>query len=210
MTEVKPFNGILAEKIGMTEIFDEKGNYVPVTVLKAGPCPIVYVRTKEKDGYQALALGFGKKKKATKPVLGQLKKIKKDVAFSRISEFRTDIIDGFEPGQEIKVDIFKPGEKIAASGISIGKGFQGTVKRHHFNRGPMAHGSKSHRLPGSIGAGTTPGRVLKGLRMAGHMGSRRVTVKNLKVVQIDMDHNLLLVRGAVPGADGTLLEIRKV
>ena len=203
------FSGIIAEKIGMTEVFNKDGNYVPVTVLKAGPCPILSVQTKEKNGYQSVALGFGEKKKVNKPQLGQLKKIKKDKGFAKICEFRTDIIDGLVAGQEVKVNIFKPGDVINVSGVSIGKGFQGTVKRHHFNRGPMAHGSKMHRLPGSIGAGTTPGRVLKGLRMAGHMGSRRVTVKNLVVVKIDETHNLLLVKGAVPGADGTIIEVRK-
>lgn len=190
----------------MAQIFDEKGNAIPVTVIEAGPCVVTQIKTIERDGYVAIQVGFGTKKdnKITKALKGHLKE--KKCAFLR--EFKIGKDEKFEIGQEIKVDVFKVGDKIAVSGTSIGKGFAGTVKRHHFTRGPMTQGSKSHRLPGSIGAGTTPGRVYKGLRMSGRMGGKRITVRGLTIAQIDTEKNLLLVKGAVPGAGHKLLEIR--
>ncbi len=179
--------GLIGRKLGMTQVFSDQGEVIPVTVIRTGPCQILQVKTIEKDGYTALKLGFD------------------GVA----REVRVDKTESFSPGQELKLDIFKPGDKVEVTGISIGKGFAGTVKRHHFNRGPMSHGSKSHRIPGSIGAGTTPGRIEKGTRMAGRMGGDRVTVRNLKVVEINPEKNLLLVKGAVPGADNGLVIIRK-
>lgn len=180
-------DGILAKKIGMTEIFDEKGNVQPVTVLQAGPCVVTAIRTKEKHGYEAVQVGFLKK----------------------LREFRVDKPTELKIGQEIKVDMFKPGEIVEVTGITIGKGFQGTIKRWHHHRGPMGHGSKSHRLPGSIGAGTTPGRVYKGKRMSGRMGGVTATLKRVTVIRIDAEKNLLLLRGSVPGPAGNIVEIVK-
>ncbi|MEE8638355.1 MAG: 50S ribosomal protein L3 [Candidatus Margulisiibacteriota bacterium] len=199
-------NGLLGEKIGMTQVFGESGNVVPVTVIEAGPCVVTQLKTEEKDGYCAIQVGFGKRKKMNKPSQGHLKELNAKY----LQEFRVDKPEEYKIGQEIKVEIFKPGELVWVSGISIGKGFAGTVKRHHFARGPMTHGSKSHRIPGSIGGGTTPGRVYKGRKMPGRMGAGRVTVKNLKVARVDTEKNLLLLEGGVPGKRGNLLEIRKV
>lgn len=198
-------NGLLGEKIGMTQIFDESGNVVPVTVIEAGPCVVTQLKTGQKDGYCAIQVGFGKRKKMNKPSQGHLKKLNAKY----LQEFRVDKPEEYKIGQEIKVEIFKPGELVWVSGISIGKGFAGTIKRYHHHRGPMSHGSKSHRIPGSIGGGTTPGRVYKGRKMPGRMGAERVTVKNLKVVRVDAEKNLLLLGGGVPGKRGNLLEIRK-
>jgi large subunit ribosomal protein L3 len=198
-------NALLGEKIGMTQVFDESGNVVPVTVIEAGPCVVTQLKTGQKDGYCAIQVGFGKRKKMNKPSQGHLKELNAKY----LQEFRVDKPEEYKIGQEIKVEIFKPGELVWVSGISIGKGFAGTVKRHHFARGPMSHGSKSHRIPGSIGGGTTPGRVYKGRKMPGRMGAARVTVKNLKVARVDTEKNLLLLEGGVPGKRGNLLEIRK-
>lgn len=189
----------------MTQVFDEVGNVIPVTVIEAGPCVVTQLKTKEKDGYHAIQVGYGTAKKLNKPAKGHLKE--QNARYLR--EFRVGEREDYKVGDVIKVDIFKPGEFIRASGISVGKGFAGTVKRHHFSRGPMSHGSKSHRLPGSSGAGTSPGRVLPGTRRAGRMGGELLTVKSLKVIQVDPGKNLLLLAGAVPGKRGALLRLRK-
>jgi len=198
-------NGLLGKKLGMTQIFDKAGLVVPVTVIEAGPC---YVISKN-DETGAVKVGFGKVKKAAKPVMGMLKKAGIEAALGFFQEFRSDKKDEIKQGQQIKADIFKEGELVSVRGKSIGKGFAGTVKRHHFRRSPMSHGSKSHRIPGSIGAGTTPGRVYKGKRMAGRLGNEFVTVKNLKVVHVDAEKNVIYLRGAVPGTEGGLLLIKR-
>ena len=190
----------------MTQIYDDGGNMVPVTVINAGPCVVTQLKSKEKDKYSALQVGFGKRKKINKPMKGHLKEINA----RHIKEFRVDKTDDYKVGQEIKVEIFKPGEYVSVSGNTIGKGFAGTIKRHHHHRGPMSHGSKFHRLPGSIGAGTTPGRVYKGRGMPGRMGGGKATQVNLLVVRVDAEKNLLLVRGAVPGKKGNLLVINRI
>ncbi|MFA5839114.1 MAG: 50S ribosomal protein L3 [Candidatus Margulisiibacteriota bacterium] len=197
--------GLLGKKVGMTQLFDQTGNVVPVTVLEAGPCTVIQIKTKEKDGYNAIQLGFGFKKKISKPEKGHLKE-----STSRyLREFKVSDPSQFQVGQQIGVDLFSIGDKIVVSGTSIGKGFQGTIKRHHHHRGPMSHGSKSHRIPGSIGAGTTPGRVYKGRKMAGRMGGDKVTSKNVKVIDVILDKNLLLIKGAVPGKKGNLISLSK-
>lgn len=197
---------LVGKKIGMTQVFDEGGNMVPVTLIEAGPCIVTQLRTKARDGYDALQVGFGHAKKISKPVKGHLK----ETNARYLRELEVEKPEDFKIGQEIKVGIFQPGDKVAVSGVSIGKGFAGTVKRHHHHRGPMAHGSKSHRIPGSIGAGTTPGRVYKGRGMPGRMGNEMITVKNLKVVNIDADKNLIMLKGATPGKKGNLLMIRRL
>lgn len=201
-------NELLGKKIGMTQIFGKDGQIVPVTVIGAGPCYMVLKREKEQNGYAAVQIGFEKMKKANKPLVGYFKKCGVE-PLNYLHEVREEKPEVFSPGQEIKVDIFKCGDSVNVSGVSIGKGFAGTVKRWHFRRGPMAHGSKSHRIPGSTGAGTTPGNIKKGKKMSGRLGGEKVTVKNLKVVKIDSEHNLLFVSGAVPGPAGSLLIIRK-
>ncbi|HCD09653.1 MAG TPA: 50S ribosomal protein L3, partial [Thermoanaerobacter sp.] len=196
-------------KHGMTQIFDEKGEVIPVTVIEAGPCVVVQKKTVETDGYNAIQVGFGdvKEKKLTKPLIGHFKKA--GVPFKRyLREFRLDDISGYEVGSEIKVDIFKPGDRVDVTGISKGKGFAGVVKRYGANRGPMSHGSKYHRRVGSMGATTDPGRTFKGKIMPGHMGHERVTIQNLEVVKVDPELNLLLVKGSVPGPKGSLLIIK--
>jgi len=190
---------LLGKKIGMTQVYLENGDLVPVTVILAGPCYVTQVKE------QSIQVGFGSAKKINKPMAGHLK----DLKVRHLKEFKVANPADYKIGQEIKVDIFKPGDAIEVSGTSIGKGTAGTVKRWHFHRGPMSHGSKSHRLPGSIGAGTSPGRIEKGTRMAGRMGNRRVTVKGTKVIRIDGEKNLLLVSGAVPGAGNNIVEIYK-
>ncbi len=203
--------GILAKKIGMTRVFKENGEVVSVTVLEAGPCKIINIRKKENDGYNAIQLGFEKIKfnKLNKPMQGYLKKNGIEEGFRYIKEIRMDTTDGVKIGDEVRVSIFKPGEKVDVIGISKGKGFAGGVKRHHFHGGPASHGSMSHRRPGSIGTNTFPGRVLKNKKLPGHMGNKRVTVKNLKIHSIIEDKNLMLIKGAVPGAPNGLLIIRK-
>ena len=199
-------HGILGIKEGMTQIYDDGGNMVPVTVINAGPCVVTQLKSREKDNYSALQVGFGKRKKINKPMKGHLKEINA----RHLKEFRLEKTDDYKVGQEIKVEIFKPGEYVSVSGKTIGKGFAGTIKRHHHHRGPMSHGSKFHRLPGSIGAGTTPGRVYKGRGMPGRMGGGKATQVNLLVVRVDAEKNLLLVRGAVPGKKGNLLVINRI
>lgn len=199
--------GLIAKKIGMTQIFDEEGRVIPVTVLQAGPCVVTQIKNRQKDGYSALQLGFGEKKIVNKPLSGHLKEI---IPLPRyLMEIRTESVEGIVRGQKITVEIFSAGEKVKISGISIGKGFAGRIKRWHFHRGPMSHGSKCHRLPGSIGAGTTPGRVLKGMKMAGHLGQVQVTEEKI-IIKIDNEKNLILVKGAVPGPDNGIVKVVKV
>lgn len=198
--------GIIGRKIGMTQLFREDGETV-VTAIEAGPCFVTQVKTKEKDGYNAIQLGFGEARRLNSPQKGHLKGLG---LFKYLREFRVEDVSGFKLGQKIDVAIFKPGDLVDVTGTSKGKGFAGVVKRHHFAGGPKTHGqSDRHRAPGSVGATTFPGRVLKGTRMAGHMGDARVTVRNLQVVSVDPERHLLLVKGAVPGGRNGLLLIRK-
>lgn len=202
--------GILGRKIGMTQVFRNDGRIIPVTVIEAGPCHVLQVKTKDKDGYDAVQLGFiEKKEKSTnKPELGKFKKI--NISPKRfIRELRIVPEQKFEVGQQVRVDIFIPGDAVDVTGTSIGKGFQGGVKRWHWKGGPKTHGSMSHRRPGSIGSSTTPGRVLKGHHLPGRMGQDKVTIQNLEVVKVDPENNLLVVEGAVPGPKDGLLLIRK-
>jgi large subunit ribosomal protein L3 len=202
--------GIIGKKLGMTRIFDESGAAVTVTVIEAGPCLVTRVRTKDRDGYEAVQLGFGraKTKSLTKPVLGQFAKVNLPPQ-KRLREFRVTDPSKFEVGQEIKVDIFAPGEYVDVTGVSKGRGFQGVVKRHGFHGGDEAHGCMSHRVPGSLGQSAAPSRVYKGRKLPGRMGGERVTVRRVSVVQVDADQNVLLVRGAVPGAANGLVVVRK-
>lgn len=202
--------GILGTKLGMTTVFDDTGNAIPVSVVQAGPCFVTQVKTKETDGYSSIQIGYKevKEKALNRPKLGHLKKSGTSPV-RHLVEYRTKEADGaFELGQEMGAATFEAGQLIDVSGISIGKGFAGNQKRNNFRRGPMSHGSKNHRAPGSTGAGTTPGRVYPGKKMAGQMGNKKVTVRKLSVVRVDGDRNLLLVKGAVPGKPGTLLNIR--
>ncbi|MGB8701490.1 MAG: 50S ribosomal protein L3 [Thermosynechococcaceae cyanobacterium] len=201
--------GILGTKLGMTQIFDEKGRSVPVTVVQAGPCPVTQIKTTQTDGYSAIQIAYGevKEKALSQPELGHLKK-SSSAPMRHLREYRFDDVSGFELGQQIAVDRFEPGQVVDVTGTSTGRGFAGYQKRHNFKRGPMAHGSKNHRLPGSTGAGTTPGRVFPGKRMAGRLGGSQVTVRKLHIVKVDVERNLLLIHGALPGKAGTLLNIR--
>ena len=201
--------GIIGRKIGMTQIFDEKGNVIPVTVIEAGPCVVAQVKTTENDGYNAVQLGFGdvKDKHINKPEAGHFAKAKL-ANKKHLREFRLDSIEGIKVGDEVKADVFEAGEKIDVQGTSKGKGFQGVIKRHGQHRGPMGHGSMYHRRPGSMGSTSTPGRVFKGKKLPGHMGHVTVTIQNLDVVRVDMDKNVILVKGSVPGAKGSILKIK--
>ena len=202
--------GLIGRKLGMTRVFGDDGTVVPVSVIRATPNSITRLRTPEQDGYAALQLGAGIARRVTKPVAGQFKALAKDQQKpAAVREFRVDSVDGYEVGQTLDVSLFEPGELVDVTGVSKGHGFTGTIARHHFKRGPKTHGSTNYRAPGSIGAGTTPGRVFKGTRMGGHMGDDRVTVKKLTVVKVDAERNLLLVKGAVPGARNGLLLIQK-
>lgn len=200
--------GILGTKLGMTQIFDEAGNAIPVTVIQAGPCVVTQIKTPQTDGYSAIQLGYKSvpEKALTKPELGHLAKVGSE-PLRHLQEYRLESTDGFELGQALLADQFESGQLVDVVGTSIGRGFAGYQKRHNFKRGPMAHGSKNHRLPGSTGAGTTPGRVYPGKRMAGRLGGGRVTVRKLQVVRVDADRNLLLIKGAVPGKPGALLSV---
>ena len=203
--------GLIAKKIGMSQQFDDAGNVVPVTVLKAGPCTVIQKKTVEKDGYVAVQLGFVEERgvrKPRKPQLGHFKKSGVPV-LKTLREVRCTEPAELKEGDQVLVDIFEVGEKVSIVGTSKGKGFAGVVKRHHFAGGGASHGSMFHRAPGSIGASSYPSRVIKGMRMGGHMGSERTTVRNLVVVDLDKDNNLLVVRGAVPGAKGGILLIKK-
>ncbi len=201
---------ILATKVGMTQIFNEDGVLVPVTVLQAGPCVVTQVKTEENDGYKAVQVGFVDKREklVSKPVKGHFDKA--GVAYKRfVREFRLDNAEEYSVKDEIKADIFAAGDKIDATAVSKGKGFQGAIKRHGQSRGPMAHGSKYHRHAGSNGACSDPSKVFKGKKMPGHMGSKRVTVQNLEVVRVDAENNLILVKGAVPGPKKSLVTIKE-
>ena len=201
---------ILATKVGMTQIFAEDGAFIPVTVLQAGPCPVVQVKTAEKDGYDAVQVGFGdiREKLVNKPMKGHFAKA--NVANKRfLKEFRFENAADYSVGQEIKADIFAAGDKIDASGVSKGKGYAGAIKRFGLSRGPMGHGSKYHRHAGSNGPATTPGRVFKGKHMPGQMGNVNVTVQNLEVVRVDVDNNMILVKGAVPGPKKSLIILKE-
>ncbi|MEE9199380.1 MAG: 50S ribosomal protein L3 [Dehalococcoidia bacterium] len=199
--------GIIGRKLGMTQRFDEDGALHVITVIEAGPCTVTQVKTLEKDGYQAVQLGFGEAKQVNRPEGGHLKTLG---PFRHLREFRVDDLSGIEHGAQMDVGIFQSGDRVDVIGISKGKGFAGVVKRYHFRGGPKTHGqSDRHRAPGSIGAGTTPGRVLKGKKMAGHMGRQRVTARNLMVMEANSERGLLLVKGAVPGALNGLVMVRK-
>jgi len=198
--------GLLGRKVGMTQVFAADGTMVPVSVVAIEPNTVTLLRTPERDGYSAVQLGAGTARKLTKPRLGQLKDLPR---VRDVREFRLDDTAEYEVGQRLDVSLFTEGEIVDVIGVSKGKGFSGTIKRHHFARGPETHGSDSHRQPGSIGAGTSPGRVWKGTRMAGHMGAERATIKKLTVVRTDADRNLLLIKGSVPGARNALVVVRK-
>jgi large subunit ribosomal protein L3 len=206
----RPADGLLGTKIGMTQVFGDGGAAVPVTVIQAGPCYVADIKTTDKDGYDAIQLAFGETRKLTKPERGHLRKANVP-PMRHLREFRVTNPREYQLGQELTVSIFKPGDVIDVIGTSKGKGFAGVMKRHHFRGGPRTHGQSDRpRAPGSIGAGTTPGRILKGMRMAGRMGNARVTVKNLEVVQADPQRNLLLVKGSVPGHTKALVMVRRV
>ena len=200
--------GLLGNKIGMTQIFDESGNIIPVTILKVGPCVVTQIKMKSKDGYDSIQIGYGNvsSKSLTQPELGHLQKSNIQ-PLKYLKEFRITEEDEFSIGQILKVDSFSPGQFVNIKGKSIGKGFSGLQKRHNFARGPMTHGSKNHRAPGSIGMGTTPGRVLPGKKMSGQLGNKMTTIKKLKIIQTNPEENILVIKGSVPGKPGNLLSI---
>jgi large subunit ribosomal protein L3 len=199
--------GILGNKVGMTQIFDEQGNASAVTVIKAGPCAITQIKTISTAGYNAVQIGYGQVNSLSQPEIGHLKKAGLP-PLKYLSEYKVDDTNEFSLGQVIDTNIFSEGQMLNVTGKSIGKGFAGTIKRHHFTRGPMSHGSKNHRAPGSIGAGTTPGRVYPGNKMPGRLGGKTVTVSNLKILKIDVEENLIIVKGAIPGKPGNLLSLQ--
>ena len=201
--------GIIGKKIGMTQIFDEKGNVIPVTVIEATPNVVAQVKTVETDGYNSIQLGYGeiKDKHINKPEKGHFAKAGL-TAKKHLREFRLETVEGYKVGDEVKADIFQAGEKVDIQGTTKGKGFQGVIKRHGQHRGPMGHGSMYHRRPGSMGPTSTPGRVFKGKKLPGHMGRETVTIQNLDIVRVDMDKNVILVKGSVPGAKGAILKIK--
>nr|YP_010208543.1 ribosomal protein L3 [Pseudo-nitzschia simulans]UBA15836.1 ribosomal protein L3 [Pseudo-nitzschia sp.] len=200
--------GLLGNKIGMTQIFDESGNIIPVTILKVGPCIITQIKTEIKDGYNAIQVGYSNtsNKSLTQPELGHLQKSNIQ-PLKYLKEFRVDTVEDFEVGQVLNVDLLSVNQLVNIKGKTIGKGFSGLQKRHNFTRGPMTHGSKNHRAPGSIGMGTTPGRVLPGKKMAGQLGNKLTTIKKLKVIQLSSKENILIIKGSVPGKPGNLLSI---
>ena len=199
--------GLIGRKLGVTQVFQGDGTMVAVSVLAIQPNTVTRLRTTERDGYTAVQLGTEESKKLSKPEAGQLKDLPK---VATVREFRVDSLEGFEVGQRLAItDLFSDGDFVDVTGVSKGKGFAGHIKRHNFHRGPKTHGSDHHREPGSIGPGTTPGRVYKGLKMAGHMGDERATIKKLRVVRADADRNLLLVKGSLPGARGSLILVKK-
>ena len=200
--------GLLGNKIGMTQIFDETGNIIPVTVLKIGPCVITQVKSVLTDGYNAIQIGYGNvsTKSLTQPELGHLQKSNIQ-PLKYLKEFRVNNPEEFQVGQILNVEAFDSGQLVDITGKSSGKGFSGLQKRHNFTRGPMTHGSKNHRLPGSIGMGTSPGRVLPGKKMAGQLGNKITNIKKLKIVQVNAEENILVVKGSVPGKPGNLLSI---
>jgi large subunit ribosomal protein L3 len=201
--------GLFAKKVGMTQIFDEKGTILPVTILKTGLCQISQIKTVNTDGYNAVQVAYGEEKlnKLNKPTLGHLKKIG-DRGFKSFGEFRVSKPEEFKLGQVIKIDTFSVGQKVRVTGKSIGKGFAGNQKRNNFSRGPMTHGSKNHRLPGSIGAGSTPGRVYPGKKMAGQLGNEIVTLKNTEIVYVNSEDSILVLKGSIPGKKNAVLKIQ--
>jgi len=200
--------GILGTKLGMTQVFDAEGRAIPVTVIQAGPCTVTQIKTKPTDGYNAVQIGYNevKPKALNKPELGHLAKSGAN-PLRHLQEYRLEDTSSFELGQQLNADAFTAGQIVDVIGTSIGKGFAGFQKRHNFKRGPMSHGSKNHREPGSIGPGTTPGRVYPGKKMAGRMGNVQVTVRKLTIVRVDTERNLLLIKGAVPGKSGALVNV---
>ena len=200
---------LIGKKVGMTQIFDEQGKVIPVTAIEAGPCTVVQVKTVETDGYNAIQLGFGdvKENKVNKPVKGHYAKLG-ITPKKHLREFRLDSLEGLKVGDELKADVFAVGDSVDIQGTSKGKGFQGVIKRHGQSRGPMGHGSMYHRRPGSMGPTSTPGRVFKGKKLPGHMGRQTVTIQNLDVVAVDLDKNVILVKGSVPGVKGAILKIK--
>ena len=200
--------GLLGNKIGMTQIFDESGNIIPVTILKVGPCVVTQVKTQSTDGYDSIQIGYGNvaSKGLSQPELGHLQKSNIQ-PLKYLKEFRVNEINEFEVGQILKVDLLSPGQLVNIKGKTIGKGFTGLQKRHNFTRGPMTHGSKNHRAPGSIGMGTTPGRVLPGKKMSGQLGNKITTIKKLEVIQLNLEENILVIKGSVPGKPGNFLSI---
>ena len=200
---------LIGKKVGMTQIFDEAGKVIPVTVIEAGPCVVAQVKTTENDGYNAVQLGFGdvKESKVNKPVKGHFAKANV-TAKKHLREFRLDSVEGITVGTELTVTEFAEGDRLDIQGTTKGKGFQGVIKRHGQHRGPMGHGSMYHRRPGSMGPTSTPGRVFKGKRLPGHMGTNTITIQNLEVVSVDLDKNVILVKGSVPGANGAILKIK--
>ncbi len=201
--------GILGKKVGMSQFFDEKGRAIPVTLIEAGPCRITQLKSSESDGYTSVQIGFGltREKLVNKPSKGHLAKTGSDF-LKYLREYRVDDLATYKLGDQVTVGNFEKGQKVDVSGDSMGRGFSGYQKRHGFSRGPMSHGSKNHRQPGSTGAGTTPGRIYPGKRMAGRYGGKKVTTRSLTIVQVDSDRNLLVVKGSVPGKPGSLLNIR--
>ena len=204
------YKGLFARKVGMTQVFNSQGDVVPVTILRAEDSQVSQIKTLATDGYNAIQVAFGKESsnKLNKPTLGHLKKINSS-EFKNFGEFRVPDVQGFTLGQTIGVEGFNAGEKVRITGTSIGKGFAGNQKRHNFSRGPMTHGSKNHRLPGSIGAGSTPGRVYPGKKMAGQLGNKKVTIKNSEIFYVDPQENLLVLKGSVPGKTNALLKIQQ-
>jgi len=202
--------GILGNKIGMTQVFDENGNIIPVTIIKLGPCFVTQIKSTETCGYNAIQLGYSEvsanSRKLTKPNLGHFSKNNLP-PFRHLKEYQVTEPTNYEVGQEITIDIFEVGQDVNISGLTIGKGFAGNIKRNNHNCGPMSHGSKNHRAPGSIGMGTDPGRVLPGKKMAGQLGNKMTNIKKLKIVQVNTNENILVVKGAVPGKPGNLLSI---
>ena len=199
--------GLIGRKVGMTQVFQPDGTMVAVSVLQVAPNMVTRLRTPDRDGYSAIQLGTDEKKKISKPRAGQLGDLP---ALGTLREFRVDDLAGYEVGQTIAVgEVFSEGDLVDVSGISKGKGFAGHIKRHNFHRGPKTHGSDHHREPGSIGPGTTPGRVYKGVKMAGHMGDEMVTTKKVRVIRADAERNLLLVKGSLPGGRGSLILVKK-
>ena len=200
---------IFGTKIGMTQIFDEDGSAIPVTILRVGPCIVTQIKTVEKDGYSAIQIGYlqTKLKKLSKPQLGHVKKAGAPPLF-HLGEHKIDNISDYTVGQSITAEAFEIGQLVNITGKSIGKGFSGNQKRHNFKRGPMSHGSKNHRAPGSIGPGTTPGRVFPGKKMPGQYGAKQVTISKLKVLGIDSEQNILIVKGSVPGKPGNLITVQ--
>jgi large subunit ribosomal protein L3 len=199
--------GLIGRKVGVTQVFQGDGTMVAVSVLAIQPNTVTRLRTDERDGYNAVQVGTEESKRLTKPEAGQLKDLPK---VATIREFRVESLEGFEVGQKLTLgDLFADGDFVDVTGVSKGKSFSGVIKRHNFRRGPKTHGSDHHRAPGSIGPGTTPGRVYRGMKMAGHMGAERATIKKLRVVRVDAERGLLLVKGSLPGARGALILVKK-